>query len=136
MSLTVRRTPCVGICSTTYGDLVCRGCRRFAHEIRDWNAFTPEQRQRVWQRLQTLRDGAVAAAVEIVDADAVRAAAAIGPHASIETCAWRCLQRGLLTGLRPLGPVSDPAALLSAIDQDAWERSVAWYERAYRVAAR
>ncbi len=27
------RTPCVGMCSTTYGDLVCRGCRRFSHEI-------------------------------------------------------------------------------------------------------
>ncbi|MEC9132488.1 MAG: DUF1289 domain-containing protein, partial [Pseudomonadota bacterium] len=25
---TRRPTPCVGICSTTYGDLVCRGCKR------------------------------------------------------------------------------------------------------------
>ncbi|MEM9624509.1 MAG: DUF1289 domain-containing protein, partial [Pseudomonadota bacterium] len=38
MALT-KRTPCVGICSTTYGDLVCRGCKRFAHEIVQWNAY-------------------------------------------------------------------------------------------------
>ncbi|KAA0952431.1 DUF1289 domain-containing protein, partial [Pseudomonas sp. ANT_H14] len=22
------KTPCVGLCSTVYGDLVCRGCNR------------------------------------------------------------------------------------------------------------
>ena len=27
------RTPCVGICSTTYGDDVCRGCKRFSFEV-------------------------------------------------------------------------------------------------------
>ena len=51
-----RPTPCVGICSTTYGDLVCRGCKRFAHEIVQWNGYDGDQQQRVWQRLKTLRD--------------------------------------------------------------------------------
>ncbi|MDC1160500.1 DUF1289 domain-containing protein, partial [Luminiphilus sp.] len=24
------RTPCIGVCSTGVGDVVCRGCKRFA----------------------------------------------------------------------------------------------------------
>ncbi len=54
MSLT-KRTPCVGICSTTYGDLVCRGCKRFAHEIVQWNGYDDLQ-QAVRERLQRVRD--------------------------------------------------------------------------------
>ena len=43
---TVRtRTPCVGICSTTYGDDVCRGCKRFIHEVINWNSFKPEEKE-------------------------------------------------------------------------------------------
>lgn len=62
-----RRTPCVGICSTTYGDLVCRGCKRFAHEIVQWNGYSDDQRARVWRRLDSLRDGCVAEFVAVVD---------------------------------------------------------------------
>ena len=39
------RTPCVGICSTTYGDDVCRGCKRFIHEVINWNSFNPEEKE-------------------------------------------------------------------------------------------
>lgn len=46
------KTPCVGICSTGIGDSVCRGCKRFAHEVIDWNAFTHEQRLLIAQRLE------------------------------------------------------------------------------------
>ena len=49
------RSPCVGICSTTYGDLVCRGCRRFAHEIVGWNGYTEEQKISVLERLKQIR---------------------------------------------------------------------------------
>ena len=44
-------TPCVGICSTTYGDTVCRGCRRYLHEVIDWNRFRDDEKRLVWQRL-------------------------------------------------------------------------------------
>jgi uncharacterized protein len=47
-------TPCVGICSTTYGDLVCRGCRRYLHEVIDWNRFSDAEKQLIWQRLDGL----------------------------------------------------------------------------------
>ncbi|MBJ9985632.1 DUF1289 domain-containing protein [Acinetobacter sp. S40] len=49
-------TPCAGRCSTTFGDNVCRGCRRFNHEIIRWNTFTPEQQLSIWRRLDSQLD--------------------------------------------------------------------------------
>ena len=49
-------TPCAGRCSTTFGDHVCRGCRRFNHEIIRWNSFTPEQQLSIWHRLDSQLD--------------------------------------------------------------------------------
>ena len=37
MHKTKASTPCLGICSTTYGDDVCKGCKRFVHEVISWN---------------------------------------------------------------------------------------------------
>ncbi|WP_226704400.1 DUF1289 domain-containing protein [Microbulbifer elongatus] len=44
------RTPCIGVCSTGIGDNVCRGCKRFAHEVIDWNAYSEEQRRIIAER--------------------------------------------------------------------------------------
>ena len=33
-------TPCIGICSTTFADVVCKGCKRFSHEITNWGKFS------------------------------------------------------------------------------------------------
>lgn len=44
-------TPCVGLCSTVFGDCVCRGCMRFIHEVIDWNRYNDEQKTVIWQRL-------------------------------------------------------------------------------------
>ncbi len=49
-------TPCAGRCSTVFGDLVCRGCRRFNHEVIQWNTYTPDQRLMVWKRLDAQLD--------------------------------------------------------------------------------
>ena len=49
-------TPCAGRCSTVFGDLVCRGCRRFNHEVIQWNTYNAEQREAVWQRLDAQLD--------------------------------------------------------------------------------
>lgn len=49
-------TPCAGRCSTVFGDSVCRGCRRFNHEVIRWNAYTPEQHSAVWHRLDAQLD--------------------------------------------------------------------------------
>lgn len=54
MSDLAHKTPCIGLCSTVYGDTVCRGCKRFDYEIIDWNGYTMAQKQAIWQRLQQL----------------------------------------------------------------------------------
>lgn len=48
-------TPCVGICSTTYGDTVCRGCRRYLHEVIDWNRYSSDEKRLIWRRLDGLQ---------------------------------------------------------------------------------
>ena len=49
------KTPCVGICSTVFGDQVCRGCKRFHHEVIEWNGYTDVQKETVWNRLESLK---------------------------------------------------------------------------------
>ena len=48
-------TPCLGICSTTYGDDVCKGCKRFVHEIISWPKYSMEERAFVNDRLEKFK---------------------------------------------------------------------------------
>lgn len=61
------KTPCVGICSTGIGDNVCRGCKRFAHEVIDWNAYTNEQKSIIAERLENFLIQVVQLHFEIFD---------------------------------------------------------------------
>ncbi|WP_444931583.1 DUF1289 domain-containing protein [Microbulbifer sp. SSSA002] len=61
------RTPCIGVCSTGIGDDVCRGCKRFAHEVIDWNAYSEEQRRIIAARREGYLINAVRSQLEIVD---------------------------------------------------------------------
>ncbi|MES2625613.1 MAG: DUF1289 domain-containing protein [Pseudomonadota bacterium] len=46
------RTPCIGVCSTTsVGDRICRGCKRFSAEVINWNSYTETQKQAVQARI-------------------------------------------------------------------------------------
>ena len=46
------RTPCIGICSTTsLGDRICRGCKRFSNEVIYWNSFSEAEKQAVQARI-------------------------------------------------------------------------------------
>ena len=47
-------TPCLGICSTTFGDEVCKGCKRFAHEIVSWTKYF-EEREIINDRIENLK---------------------------------------------------------------------------------
>lgn len=60
------KTPCVGLCSTVYGDQVCRGCKRFSHEIIHWNGYASDEKAAVWLRLEQLLVQVVSARIEIV----------------------------------------------------------------------
>ena len=48
-------TPCLGICSTTFGDEVCKGCKRFAHEIVSWTKYSEEEREIVNDRIEKFK---------------------------------------------------------------------------------
>lgn len=61
------KTPCVGICSTGIGDSVCRGCKRFAHEVIDWNSYTHEQKLLIAQRLENFLARIVQNMIQIND---------------------------------------------------------------------
>ena len=72
MSSLAVKTPCVGLCSTVYGDLVCRGCKRVCHEIIDWNGYPNERRLAIWQRLEQLQVQVLASKLLIVDSQRLR----------------------------------------------------------------
>lgn len=66
------KTPCIGLCSTVYGDLVCRGCKRFHHEVVNWNAYDDMAKRSVWQRLEVLLAQVMVGKLEVFDADRLR----------------------------------------------------------------
>lgn len=46
-------TPCIGICSTIYGDEICRGCFRSNQEVIDWNTLDDPQKLEILNKLHT-----------------------------------------------------------------------------------
>ncbi len=146
-----QRTPCVGICSTTYGDLVCRGCKRFAHEIVQWNGFAQDQRDRVWERLHDLRTGAVTSIVRIVDAKrllatAIRANVPDAAQLPDAQLACEVLRRMPGLGLKLTGVgldlvaedggelcTKDPVEILRQIEGELYQRSLAHYEHNFKT---
>lgn len=65
-------TPCAGKCSTVFGDSVCRGCRRFSHEVIDWNQYSATEAQLIWLRLDQQIDQIILPLVSTTDLDAVK----------------------------------------------------------------
>lgn len=141
-----RRTPCVGICSTTYGDRVCRGCKRFAHEIDDWNRYAPEQQERVERRLAELRSGAVTRFLRLAPEHGLPSALASGPlavlafileqtrsGAIVADSGWRAAWQRLGVELDPAA--TDPETLVELIDAEFLLRSQGNYERSFKVRA-
>ena len=134
----------MGICSTTYGDLVCRGCKRFAHEIVQWNGYDETQQQRIWSRLNQLRDEVVAQQVKIIDQPRFRALVEQAglQNASSEEQIYEMLRR-LVAESKPLskaglvGVGSEQLSIvaLRAIDAEIFTRSQAHYERNFKVLA-
>jgi len=62
------RTPCIGVCSTGLGDTVCRGCKRFGHEVVAWNSYDNTQRAQIDQRLGSLLATCVSSKIHVLDA--------------------------------------------------------------------
>jgi len=68
LSATVK-TPCIGVCSTGIGDSVCRGCKRYAHEVIDWNSYSQAQKRIIDSRLSEFLARIVEAKFRIIDQD-------------------------------------------------------------------
>lgn len=62
------RTPCIGVCSTTsLGDRICRGCKRFSAEVINWNSYSEPQKQAVQARINQLTSQIMADKFRIFD---------------------------------------------------------------------
>jgi predicted Fe-S protein YdhL (DUF1289 family) len=55
------------VCSTGIGDAVCRGCKRFSHEVIDWNRYTPEQKRIIDRRLSGFLSQCVSNKLRVTD---------------------------------------------------------------------
>ena len=60
-------SPCNGVCSTVIGDDVCRGCKRFQHEVIQWNSYSDPEKESVLTRLETLKTQIMESKVLILD---------------------------------------------------------------------
>lgn len=135
------KTPCVGLCSTVYGDQVCRGCKRFSHEIILWNGYASEQKAAVWLRLEQLLEQVVNARIEIVSSLKLHQALARWQVAYLHEQPIACqvhrlLARGGEEGLEGAGLRLRPGyaglsvqQLRNDIDQTFFSLSQAYYER-------
>ena len=61
------KTPCIGVCSTGIGDTVCRGCKRFAHEVIHWNSYSGAQKQVIDRRLSGFLSQCVSNILRVTD---------------------------------------------------------------------
>jgi len=137
------KTPCVGLCSTVYGDLVCRGCKRFHHEVIHWNAYSDEQKRAVWLRLEQLLVQVMEAKLEVFDPQRLREQLLTRkirflPHQSEYCWAYQLIARGarVINQIEAYGMVLMPEfrdwelpELRDAIDREFFLLSEAHYER-------
>ena len=142
-------TPCVGICSTTFGDVVCRGCRRYLHEVIDWNRYSDAEKRLIWHRLDGLLEQVLAGSFRIDDPARLqeRLAHYRIPHRP-DGSPWTHLQALLkasarhLPGLEEFGVTRlDHSALTLAglrerLNADLYELASAYYEKDFLRAAR
>ena len=137
------KTPCIGLCSTVYGDLVCRGCKRFHHEVIHWNGYNEAEKRAVWLRLEQLLVQVMAAKVEVFDPQALRNQLVTRkirfvPQQSEYCWAYQLIARGarVINQLDMYGMVLLPEfrdwelpSLRDAIDREFFLLSEAHYER-------
>ena len=61
------KTPCIGVCSTGIGDNVCRGCKRYTHEVAGWNRYSESERVSISRRLDALLRQVLEDRIEVFD---------------------------------------------------------------------
>jgi uncharacterized protein len=136
-------TPCIGICSTIYGDEVCRGCKRTYQEIIDWNGYMDDQKWAILTRLDTHIHSIMKEVIEITDQSLLQERLekhkipARHGHSPL-TWAFLLLQEGgskigdlSLYGLKALPPhdKKSPKVLYEWCDERIYELAVDAYEQ-------
>ncbi len=66
------KTPCIGVCSTGIGDTVCRGCKRFTHEVINWNSYSEVQKRIIDERLSGFLSQCVSNKINVNDSTLLR----------------------------------------------------------------
>ncbi len=136
-------TPCIGICSTGIGDAVCRGCKRYAHEVIHWNSYSDEQKAAIDRRLDQLLAQIVMAKVRIFDRELLEARlksqqVRYSIHRSPPVWVFELLRAGAnqIHGTQEYGFVVEPgyralplAVLREQIDREFFLLSEAHYQR-------
>jgi uncharacterized protein len=51
MSRLDAESPCIGYCSTSFGDDVCVGCGRTADEVVKWIFMDEQEKRGIWDRI-------------------------------------------------------------------------------------
>lgn len=139
----VVKTPCIGVCSTGIGDRVCRGCKRFAHEVINWNSYSNDEKQLIDRRLSEFLSQCTRTKLRVVDAALLQEQleaqqVRYAPHQDPHCWAYALLKAGATQ-------ITDPAAyglqidaeyrqrpleeLRRAIDEEFYTLSDAYYER-------
>jgi len=68
----IKRTPCIGVCSTSYGDHICRGCKRFSHEVTGWIKYSDAEKSLVNERLQKFKITILEDKFTIIDSERLK----------------------------------------------------------------
>jgi predicted Fe-S protein YdhL (DUF1289 family) len=69
------KTPCIGICSTTsFGDKICRGCKRFGFEVINWNQYSEQEKRAVLTRIDQLTSQRIATRFRIFSVEKLQQA--------------------------------------------------------------
>lgn len=137
------KTPCIGVCSTGIGDSVCRGCKRFSHEVIDWNRYTPAQKIAVDSRLAQFLSQCVSNRIRIIDRSLLRWQLGVQQIRFVEHHDEYCWVFSVLKA--GAGQILEPrefgfevdlryrqmplAELRDIIDQEFYTLSEAYYER-------
>lgn len=136
-------TPCIGVCSTGLGDSVCRGCKRFAHEVVSWNAYSDREKDLIEERLQEFLRAIIADKLQVEDEALLRLRLRQSGTRHLPSRDALCLLADLLRAAA--ASISDPAQfgfsvrpawrhlplgeVRRTIDREFYLRSCAYYER-------
>ena len=140
------KTPCVGICSTVFGDQVCRGCKRFDHEVIEWNGYSDIEKETVWNRLEALKVLIMKSKITIKDETLLKTkldAHKISYYEKVDPYCWvfdlikqasQSITNLAEFGLQPLFKSSvDLVELKRLIEEELFTLSEAHYQRYFRL---